>query len=307
MKFSKSVREEMEGFEKYLKEETFHKVLTRRMETFTIGRFLMLTQLHRKLGKMPEKALEHEMVKGIVAILKKKREDYLLPALRHYLLWKGFEDLALRIPKIPQSHRKKNPPTLTEEDLKRIEENFPNGKWAERFKMVYLIQKMTGARASMVLKLRLQDIKLFDNYAVLLMRGKARRTDKLIKTVIFEKEAVEKLRSYIENYDLNWDYIFLKPPTKSTPLYKKILSAYVSYLSFLKKACAKAGVNIGTHDLRRYFIYKFYEASGHDIEATRKAVGHSNISTTSIYLESYSPNIAQTLKEVQKGLGGGEK
>lgn len=44
------------------------------------------------------------------------------------------------------------------------------------------------------------------------------------------------------------------------------------------------GRKISPHKLRAAFTTLYYEASGHDIEATRKAVGHADISTTSIYI-----------------------
>ena len=44
------------------------------------------------------------------------------------------------------------------------------------------------------------------------------------------------------------------------------------------------GYSISPHKLRSTFITLYYEASGHDIEATRLAVGHENIETTSRYI-----------------------
>lgn len=47
-----------------------------------------------------------------------------------------------------------------------------------------------------------------------------------------------------------------------------------------------AGYRVSPHKLRASFITLFYEASGHDIEATRQAVGHKRIDTTSRYIAS---------------------
>ena len=44
------------------------------------------------------------------------------------------------------------------------------------------------------------------------------------------------------------------------------------------------GTGISPHKLRAAFVSNFYKASGYDIEATRQAVGHASISTTSIYI-----------------------
>lgn len=44
------------------------------------------------------------------------------------------------------------------------------------------------------------------------------------------------------------------------------------------------GKSLSPHKLRASFITLFYEASGHDIEAVREAVGHESIQTTSMYI-----------------------
>lgn len=44
------------------------------------------------------------------------------------------------------------------------------------------------------------------------------------------------------------------------------------------------GYEISPHKLRAAFVTLNYEANGHDIEATRRAVGHSSIETTSRYI-----------------------
>ena len=51
------------------------------------------------------------------------------------------------------------------------------------------------------------------------------------------------------------------------------------------------GYKISPHKLRAAFITIFYEASGHDISATREAVGHVNIETTNRYIRR--PNNAR--------------
>jgi site-specific recombinase XerD len=44
------------------------------------------------------------------------------------------------------------------------------------------------------------------------------------------------------------------------------------------------GFEISPHKLRAAFITNYYEASGHDLDATCKAVGHSDVSTTYRYI-----------------------
>jgi integrase len=58
----------------------------------------------------------------------------------------------------------------------------------------------------------------------------------------------------------------------------------------VRRAARAAGISevsrIGTHSLRKTFARKIYEASGHDIDLTRMALGHAHVSTTQAYLVS---------------------
>ncbi len=56
-----------------------------------------------------------------------------------------------------------------------------------------------------------------------------------------------------------------------------------SFLKRLERYLAPAGIK--PHDLRHYFAVKVYQESGKDIEAVRRALGHSNIAITTTYLQ----------------------
>lgn len=59
--------------------------------------------------------------------------------------------------------------------------------------------------------------------------------------------------------------------------------------SLVKRACALAGLpqhgRWGSHTMRKGFARRVYQASGHDINLTRAALGHRDIATTQRYLE----------------------
>lgn len=55
----------------------------------------------------------------------------------------------------------------------------------------------------------------------------------------------------------------------------------------VKRACALAGLagdRYGSHSLRKSYAARIYHVTGHDINLTRAAMGHANISTTQHYL-----------------------
>lgn len=69
----------------------------------------------------------------------------------------------------------------------------------------------------------------------------------------------------------------------------------------LKEAAQSAGVpaeRVSTHSLRKGFAHAVYEASGHDLLATKELLGHANIETTIKYLE----NDRSRLSEIVRGL-----
>ena len=73
--------------------------------------------------------------------------------------------------------------------------------------------------------------------------------------------------------------------------------------ALVQRAVAVAGLpptrRYGTHSLRKSFCRKVYEATGRDINLTRVAMGHRNITTTQAYLEADLPK----LRSVILGLG----
>lgn len=59
-------------------------------------------------------------------------------------------------------------------------------------------------------------------------------------------------------------------------------------LQIVQEACAEAGLSEGgawgTHSLRKTFARRIYDGTGHDIDLTRVAMGHSSVGTTQRYL-----------------------
>ena len=65
---------------------------------------------------------------------------------------------------------------------------------------------------------------------------------------------------------------------------------------------AATGKSISPHKLRASFIALYYQASGNDIQATCEAVGHANISTTSIYITGRNDSRREAMSLMSQNL-----
>jgi integrase len=69
----------------------------------------------------------------------------------------------------------------------------------------------------------------------------------------------------------------------------------------LAAACMACGIDasrISTHSMRKTFARRVYEASGHDLIRTQRALGHSSPVTTARYLETDSEALDRLILEV---------
>ncbi len=77
---------------------------------------------------------------------------------------------------------------------------------------------------------------------------------------------------------------------------KKLSVRYIQFM--IKRYARKAGINkdVTPHTLRHSFATDFYKRTK-DIEALRKILGHSDISTTQIYVTLANLDVEKALKE----------
>lgn len=69
----------------------------------------------------------------------------------------------------------------------------------------------------------------------------------------------------------------------------------------LINACVACGIDaarISTHSMRKTFARRVYEASGHDLIRTQRALGHTSPVTTARYLETDSDALDRLILEV---------
>lgn len=195
---------------------------------------------------------------------------------------------------IPRLKRKdeKKPSILKQEDLKEIVKIIDNGdlyyeyshtferymQWVERDAAIFMLFNCTGMRISALTELNIDDI-LYDEMII----TSVDKRDKMHKYVI-TKEMKTVLDEWITKREKilqgkSCEALFISDDNKR-------ISRYI--VTQLVRRCTKAvtGVPQSPHKLRSAFCEGVYERNGHDIEATRIAMGHESIATTSTYIKN---------------------
>jgi integrase len=174
---------------------------------------------------------------------------------------------------------------LTSAEVARVLAAF-GGKTVLRDRALFLIALRTGLRVSSLVSLRMGDVWRGDR---VLPRIRVRRASTKGKRSGFDMplhpEAAHSLQGYLESLGPRHseDYVFIGRAKGSYPLHR------TQAWRILKKAFAAAGVTgsrgeLGCHALRKTFARTMYDALGHDLLRTAKALQHSQITTTTRYL-----------------------
>lgn len=176
---------------------------------------------------------------------------------------------------------------LNMDDLNAILDSVKNGagtrravakqkKWIERDMLIMFLFMSTGMRKTALSEINIDDI-IFDSRVLTI-------TDKRNKTLTYnitdEMESIIKLWLNKREkllYNKKSDALFISA--------RRERMSEKSIYNLVKKYSEEAlGYAISPHKLRAAFVSLYYEASGGDIKATCEAVGHADISTTSIYI-----------------------
>ena len=210
--------------------------------------------------------------------------------IKHYLRYKRkFEWLSLI--KYPQLTKKKRTPNYYDlETIFRILENIQE----ENYRIAGYVQLFGGMRAFEVMQIRREDIKLFKNYAIVVVKSAKRNPYE----VYLYGKGFEKLRQYLNKHDFDAkDLVFCKN-TNSKDLETKIRTNVRYYQEAIRKASEVVGLKLTSHDLKRN-LAKFLQKQGLSLEEIKEALHHANISTTLIYVGKISTeNIKKVLENV---------
>ena len=223
------------------------------------------------------KSYLNEMKKAEFASSTISRSTASIRAFFHYLFKKGmiYEDPSegLKAPKL----QKKTPEFLTVEEVDRLlrQPNPETGKGMRDKAMLELLYG-TGMRVSELLKLQTEDVNLSFGYVI---------------CHDSEKERVHPIRNIskaaLTEYMDKARKVFVKD-TKETALFTNCSGKAMSRQGFwkvLKGYAESAGIHrdITPHTLRHSFAVHMLQ-NGADVKSVQEMLGHSDISSTQIYL-----------------------
>ena len=200
-----------------------------------------------------------------------------LKAFYHYMCKEGLvaEDVAetLHAPKI----EKNMPESLSTDEVVRLLEQ-PSGDTAKEIRDKAMLELLyaTGIRVTELITLKLSDVNLQMGYIVCRDNGKER-------VIPFGNEAKSALIRYLEGTrsamikDAESEYLFAN--CSGQPMSRQ------GFWKLIKYYAKKAGIvaDITPHTLRHSFAAHLVE-NGADLRSVQEMLGHSDISTTQIYV-----------------------
>lgn len=186
----------------------------------------------------------------------------------------------LKAPKI----EKKLPEILTIEEVNRLlEQPSKNTPKEIRDKAMLELLYATGMRVTELISIRLDDVNLMMNYILCRCTSKER-------VIPIENAAKVALEQYIKNAREsmcdNSEYLFTN--LKGQPMTRQ------GFWKLIKAYAKKAGIDkdITPHMIRHSFASHLV-SNGADLKAVQEMLGHSDISTTQIYLKSRQNRIKE--------------
>ena len=170
------------------------------------------------------------------------------------------------------ARRNKLPDILTDEEAKRLM-GIPNKRYHTGLRNKALITLMinTGLRVSEIANLRTNSIDL-KTRSLKVVNGKGHKD----RNLIIPEHTTELLKQWNKKRTPG-EYLL------NTKEGKQLQVRYIQ--AMIKRYSVRAGIdkNIYPHSLRHTFATNFYRQTK-DIETLRKLLGHSDISTTQIYV-----------------------
>lgn len=162
-----------------------------------------------------------------------------------------------------------------------------------RDRMLLTVLVYTGARISEILPLRLTDIQR----GALILKARNTKT-KRSRSVALHPDLIAALSNYILEHSLTGDALLFPQARGEDP--KPISRVYA--WKVLKKVALAAGVwggVVGLHSTRKSYAHKLYAATGRDLVATAKGLGHTSVLSTAAYLQvgqAQVDRVARSLK-----------
>ncbi|OQA20364.1 MAG: Tyrosine recombinase XerD [bacterium ADurb.Bin363] len=157
---------------------------------------------------------------------------------------------------------------ISEEDFMKILQELPDTKKGKELNLAMRIAFYSGLRLHEVLKLTDKHIKIND-HIIIKITGKGRK----FRTTYLPRNMSEEIKEF-KGFSISYEY------TRTT----------------LARSSGKAGVAISFHALRHSFLTRLVN-KGVPLPQVQKIAGHSNITTTAIYLH-FSDEVDANLEKL---------
>ena len=194
--------------------------------------------------------------------------------------------------------RRKLPIILDREEAYKLIKQ-PNKRYATglRNKAIISLMLNCGLRVSEITSLKSNNISLTDG-KLRVVDGKGQK-DRDIPFI--SESTLDLLREWKKIRPKGSQHFFTTLVDRENNRFssksgKKLSVRYIQFM--IKRYARKAGINkdVTPHTLRHSFATDFYKRTK-DIEALRKILGHSDISTTQIYVTLANLDVEKALKE----------
>jgi len=215
--------------------------------------------------------------KFISKINRNTRTTYIKYAFKYYLEFMGRFDDYKRVVGIREKPKKNNGVYLSNDELLNIVRNIED----ETYRLVALLQYITGVRATDVLENTWRNITDFPDGSVKIMIGIKSKGRRKEHTVFIPSKYVKGLRYFVETCGRK--YPFLR--AYSDTFRKRVDNNYRYYYEAVKKSAKSLGYpKFSTHDFRRNFLEAVFTKTK-NIRIAKDLAGHSNIQYTIKYLK----------------------
>ena len=213
-----------------------------------------------------------------------------------------------RIPRPKQKDEHKSS-ILTQENIKQMTQCPPelkrngwsktkeyNEKWRERDAAILAIFNCTGVRKTALCELNIEDVSFEDMIIHTVdKRDKVQDYDIMEGMMDVIAKWIAKREQILNGEPCDAFFITDNNRRMSTKTMYRIIQRYTKEIT---------GVALSPHKLRGAFCEGTYERNNRDIEATMKAMGHSNIATTSIYIKNKNNSRRQAIDSASKFIFG---
>lgn len=167
-----------------------------------------------------------------------------------------------------------------------------------RNKVMFILGVKSGFRITELLSLCIKDVSTdgISNDRVKVSR-KSMKGKTSSREVLLHNEAKQVVKEYLDTLGF---YSPNDPLFKSRQGENKPITRNQAWL-ILKEAYKEAGIqgSTGTHSARKSFARNVYEASGHDLALTQKAIGHSSVTTTIKYLDIKQDEVDDIIRKLK--------